>query len=163
VYLTLGTLGEGAPATPDKAANAIRLWLAGKKLSFPEMVLENGAGLSRADRISAAHLGQLLIAAFKSPVMPELVASLPLAAVDGTMKKRLSGADVAGQAHIKTGSLTGVRAIAGYVLDSQARRVVVVSFLNHPNAGNAEAVHDALLSWAYRRGATAATTGTAGP
>jgi D-alanyl-D-alanine carboxypeptidase/D-alanyl-D-alanine-endopeptidase (penicillin-binding protein 4) len=85
--------------------------------------------------------------------MPELIASLPLAAVDGTMKKRLADADVAGQAHIKTGSLTGVRSIAGYMLDAQGRRLVVVSMVNHPNAGNAQAAQDALLTWIYNRGA----------
>ena len=112
LFLTLGAAGAGAPATADKSGRVIRQWLAGKGLSFPELVLENGSGLSRAERISARSLGQLLLAAFRSPVMPELLASLPVAAVDGTMKKRLSGADVAGQAHIKTGSLSGVRAIA---------------------------------------------------
>jgi D-alanyl-D-alanine carboxypeptidase/D-alanyl-D-alanine-endopeptidase (penicillin-binding protein 4) len=84
--------------------------------------------------------------------MPELIASLPLAAMDGTMKKRLADADVAGQAHIKTGSLTGVRSIAGYMLDAQGRRLVVVSFVNHPNAANAQAAQDALLAWIYHRG-----------
>ncbi len=151
LFLTLGAVGAGAPANSDKSGRVIRQWLAGKGLSFPELVLENGAGLSRVERISARSLGQLLIAAFRSPVMPELMASLPVAAVDGTMKKRLSGADVAGQAHIKTGSLTGVRAIAGYVLDAQGRRVVLVLFINHANAGNAQPVQDALLKWVYNR------------
>jgi D-alanyl-D-alanine carboxypeptidase/D-alanyl-D-alanine-endopeptidase (penicillin-binding protein 4) len=64
----------------------------------------------------------------------------------------LSDADVAGQAHIKTGSLTGVRAIAGYVLDAQGRRLVVVSFVNHSNAVAADAAQDALLKWAHQRG-----------
>jgi D-alanyl-D-alanine carboxypeptidase/D-alanyl-D-alanine-endopeptidase (penicillin-binding protein 4) len=84
--------------------------------------------------------------------MPELMASLPVAAVDGTMKKRLAGAELAGQAHIKTGSLAGVRAIGGYVLDAKGRRVVVVMIVNHANAGNAQPVQDALLRWVYNRG-----------
>lgn len=150
LFLTLGAVAMGAPATFDKARQGIRLWLADQGLSFPELVMENGSGLSRVARISAKHLGQLLLAAFKSPVMPELMASLPLAAVDGTMKKRLHGADVAGQAHIKTGSLEGVRAIAGYVLDNAGRRVVVVFIVNHPN-GNAQPAQDALLKWVYDR------------
>jgi len=153
LYLTLGAEGAGEPATLEKADRVIREWLAGKGLSFPEMILENGSGLSRVERISAGHLGQLLLSSFRSPVMPEFIASLPLAAVDGTMKKRLSDADVAGQAHIKTGSLTGVRSIAGYVLDAQGRRLVVVSMVNHPNAESAQAAQDALLAWIYHRGA----------
>jgi len=152
LYLTLGAEGAGEPATPEKADRVIREWLAAKGLSFPELRLENGSGLSRLERISAAHLGQLLLASFRSPVMPELVASLPLAAMDGTMKKRLAEAEVAGQAHIKTGSLTGVRSIAGYLLDARGRRLVVVSFVNHPNANNAQAAQDALLNWLYKRG-----------
>lgn len=151
LFLTLGAAGAGAPASADKASGVIRQWLAGKGLSFPELVLENGSGLSRIERISARNLGRLLLAAFRSPVMPELIASLPLAAVDGTMKKRFAGAEVAGQAHLKTGSLAGVRAIAGYVLDARGRRVVVVFIVNHANAGNAQPVQDALLRWVYNR------------
>lgn len=153
LFLTLGAEGAGEPATAEKADRVIREWLAGKGLSVPELILENGSGLSRNERISARNLGLLLLSSFRSPMMPELIASLPLAAVDGTMKKRLSDADVAGQAHIKTGSLTGVRSIAGYMLDAQGRRLVVVSMVNHPNAGNAQAAQDALLTWLHNRGA----------
>ena len=83
--------------------------------------------------------------------MPEHVASLPLVAVDGTMKKRLAGAAVAGQAHIKTGTLTGVRAIAGYVLDAKARIMAVAFHVNHTRASGAQAAQDALLRWVYER------------
>jgi len=151
LFLTLGAAGAGAPASAEKTTRVIRQWLAQKGLSFPELVLENGSGLSRIERISAKSLGQVLLTAFRSPVMPELIASLPLAAVDGTMKKRLSGAEVAGQAHVKTGSLSGVRSIAGYVLDAQGRRVVVVFIVNHANAGHAQPAQDALLKWVYNR------------
>ena len=112
-------------------------------------MIENGAGLSRTDRMSAASLAALLQAAWQSAVMPEFVASLPLAAVDGTMKKRLVGDPVAGHAHVKTGLLSDVRAMAGYVLDRNGRRKVVVMLMNHPNAPDAEAATDALLRWAY--------------
>jgi len=90
-----------------------------------------------------------LLDAWRSPVMPEFVASLPLVAVDGTMRKRLGNADIAGRAHIKTGTLTGVRAIAGYVLDARNVRQVVVFIVNHPNAAQAQAAQDALLKWVY--------------
>ena len=151
LFLTLGAAGMGAPATAEKADRVLRQWLGAKGLAFPELVLENGSGLSRTERISARNLGEVLLAAFRSPVMPELIASLPVAAVDGTMKKRLSGAPIAGQAHIKTGSLAGVRSIAGYVLDARGRRMVVVFMANHANAGHAQPVQDALLNWVYSR------------
>jgi D-alanyl-D-alanine carboxypeptidase/D-alanyl-D-alanine-endopeptidase (penicillin-binding protein 4) len=80
--------------------------------------------------------------------MPEFVASLPLTAVDGTMRKRLANSPAAGQAHIKTGYLEGVRAIAGYVLDARGRMLAVVMVINHPSARNAQAAQDAFLEWA---------------
>jgi D-alanyl-D-alanine carboxypeptidase/D-alanyl-D-alanine-endopeptidase (penicillin-binding protein 4) len=163
LFLTLGAAGAGAPASTEKTARVIRQWLASKGLSFPELVLENGSGLSRVERISAKSLGELLLTAYRSPVMPELMASMPLVAVDGTMRKRLSGAEVAGQAHIKTGTLAGVRAIAGYVLDGQGRRVVVVFIVNHANAGNAQPVQDALLKWVHARAPAVTATNGAKP
>ena len=151
LFLTIGVETSHLPATPEQSALAIKQWLAEKSLSFPELVLENGAGLSRNERISARHLGLLLLAAYKSPLMPELIASLPLASVDGTMKKRLNGNGVSGRAHLKTGSLEGVKAIAGYVLDHKGRMVVVVCLVNHPRAGDTEPLQDALLQWVYQR------------
>ena len=116
---------------------------------MPELVLENGAGLSRLERVSAAGLVRLLIAAYSSPVMPEFISSMPLVAYDGTMKRR-QGLDVmAGQAHIKTGSLNDVRSIAGFVQDRRGRRYAVAFLVNHPNAENATAAQDAFLRWVY--------------
>jgi D-alanyl-D-alanine carboxypeptidase/D-alanyl-D-alanine-endopeptidase (penicillin-binding protein 4) len=152
LFLTVGAVEEGAPATTEKAAHAVHHWLAKKGISAPGLVIENGSGLSRNERISARTLGQLLLAAYASPVMPEFIASLPLVAVDGTMKRRLHGAAVAGQAHIKTGLLRGVRSIAGYVHDARGHRVAVVFIVNHAHYGAAQRAQDALLNWVYSRG-----------
>ena len=150
LFLTLGINGS-APATTAAATNGIKQWLALKGLAVPELVLENGSGLSRIERISARNLGAVLLNAWSSPVMPELMASLPVAAVDGTLRKRLKSAEVAGQAHVKTGSLSGVRSIAGYVLDARGNRSVIVFLVNHTNAFNAQAAQDALMAWAHNR------------
>jgi len=147
LFLTLDAQANGAPATTERAATTVRSLLAKRGLVFPELMMENGAGLSRSDRISAAHLTQLLQTAFASAVMPEFISSLPLTAADGTMRKRLLGTAAAGQAHIKTGSLEGVRAQAGYVLDARGRRWTVVAMVNHANAANAQPAFDALLQW----------------
>ena len=149
LYLTLGAEATGAPATPDKSFAAVGKWLAGKGLNFPELTIENGTGLSRTERISARHLADLLLIAGKSPLMPEFVASLPITAIDGTMKKRFRDEPLAGQAHIKTGTLTGVKTLAGYVLDKNGRLFVVVFLVNHEHAGLAQAAEDALLMWVY--------------
>jgi D-alanyl-D-alanine carboxypeptidase/D-alanyl-D-alanine-endopeptidase (penicillin-binding protein 4) len=153
LFLTLGMESGRRPAGAADADAAIRAWLDARGLAVPELVLENGSGLSRRERISAEGLGRLLQSAWRSAVMPELIASLPVTATDGTMRKRLKQNGVAGQAHIKTGSLEGVRSIAGYLLDKTGRRWIVVFFVNHANAGGAQAAQDALLQWVYERGA----------
>lgn len=149
LYLTLAAETAGPPARADNAERAIRAWLEAKNLRVPELVLENGSGLSRAERISAAALAALLQAAWASPVMPEFVASLPIAGVDGTMRRRMKDAPGAGQAHLKTGLLADVRSIAGYVLDQRGRRFVVVMIVNDPRAPEAQEALDALVSWTY--------------
>ncbi len=151
LFLTIGAEAMQSPATSEQSAQAIKQWLAQKGLLFPELVLENGAGLSRSEQISAKHLGMLLINAYQSPLMPEFIASLPLIAVDGTMKKRLNGEEISGRGHIKTGSLEGVRAIAGYILDHKGRMMMVVCLVNHPRATGTEPFEDVLLQWVYRR------------
>jgi D-alanyl-D-alanine carboxypeptidase/D-alanyl-D-alanine-endopeptidase (penicillin-binding protein 4) len=156
LFLTIAAEAGGAPARVEEAARAVKDWMAAKGISAPELVLENGSGLSRVERISAQHMAALLQAAWRSPLMPEFVASLPLVAEDGTMKKRLNNQRVAGSAHIKTGLLSDARAIAGYVLDRRGRRHVVVMIVNHPRAREADVAQDALLEWVYE-GPTAPT------
>ena len=136
LYLALGAATFGAPAAADKSARAITQWLDTRRLS---------------ERITARGLGQILLYAGRSAFMPEFVSSLPLVSVDGTMRKRLKDSDVSGQAHIKTGSLAGARAIAGYVLDAKGRTNVLVFIANHPRAAEAIAAQDALLKWVYAR------------
>ncbi len=155
LYLTLGTAGDRqsdrSPATLGKSEMAIKHWLATKQMSFPELVIENGSGLSRRGRISARHMGQLLHAAFQSPVMPEFISSLPIAAVDGTLRNRFTGSSVSGMAHMKTGTLNNVRALAGYMLDKSGRRMVVVIFVNHAKSTQSRSAMDTLLNWVYDR------------
>lgn len=145
------TLAGERPATPEGARRRIGTWLEEKKLKLPELVLDNGSGLSRGERISAEGLSQLLLAAWHSPVMPELISSLPLAGVDGTLKKRLGDGATSGRAHLKTGYLEGVRAIAGYVLDASGKRWVVVCLINDPRARLGKPAMDALLRWVAER------------
>jgi D-alanyl-D-alanine carboxypeptidase/D-alanyl-D-alanine-endopeptidase (penicillin-binding protein 4) len=125
----------------------VQQWLAGKGLNFPELVMENGSGLSREERISAKHLADLLLAAQKSPVGPEFLASLPIVGMDGTMKKRLPDSPLVGAARIKTGTLNDAKTMAGYVTDRSGRLLVVVCLINDGRAGGAQAAEDALINW----------------
>jgi D-alanyl-D-alanine carboxypeptidase/D-alanyl-D-alanine-endopeptidase (penicillin-binding protein 4) len=151
LFLTLGAEASGVPASPAGGLAAIRSWIATKKIPAPELAMENGSGLSRAERISAATLAALLQAAWRSAVMPEFISSMPVVGLDGTMRRRLKNEGVAGQAHVKTGLLSDARALAGYVLDRSGRRVAVVMLVNHPRAPEAQAAGDALLRWVYER------------
>jgi len=148
IFLTLGAeSAAGPPATPEAAFAAVRATLAQAGLELPDLVMKNGSGLSRVERISARSLAEVLLTAYRSPVMSELVSSLPVVAVDGTMKRRMHGDPAAGYAHIKTGTLDGVRAIAGYVLGRAGERHVVVMLVNAPDAAAAEPAIEALLDW----------------
>jgi D-alanyl-D-alanine carboxypeptidase/D-alanyl-D-alanine-endopeptidase (penicillin-binding protein 4) len=152
LYLTLAAELGGAPAQSDSAARAISQWMVFKGIGSDGFRIVNGSGLSRDERASATTLMALLQAAWRSAVMPEFIASLPVAAADGTMRRRLHGEAVAGNAHIKTGLLADTRSIGGYVLDRTGRRYAVVMIANHPNAPQAEAAFDALLQWIRARG-----------
>jgi D-alanyl-D-alanine carboxypeptidase/D-alanyl-D-alanine-endopeptidase (penicillin-binding protein 4) len=151
MFLALGS-GDKTGATEEKARLKVAAWLRQKGMEFPELVLENGSGLSRQEQISAAHLTQLLRLAWESAVMPEFVASLPLAGLDGTMKNRLKNTPAEGRAHIKTGTLEGVKTAAGYVQDTAGKRYAVTFLINHPNAAAGQNAVDALLLWVAQGG-----------
>ncbi|GIZ51957.1 D-alanyl-D-alanine carboxypeptidase/D-alanyl-D-alanine endopeptidase [Noviherbaspirillum aridicola] len=152
LLLTLGHVGAGLPVSAAGGATAVRNWMTARGIPAPELVIENGSGLSRAERISAQSLARMLDTAFQSPAMPEFLASLPLAGLDGTMRRRLNGHSVAGRAHVKTGLLADARNIAGYVLAASGRRYIVVCLINHTNAPRAVEAQDALLQWIYEKG-----------
>ncbi len=148
LLLTLGAETHGAPATLEKAREAAAEVLRREGLDLPSLVLDNGSGLSRVSRISAEDLGRVLVHAGRGPFYPELIASLPIAGRDGTLTKTYKNLPFAGSAHIKTGSLNGVSAIAGTVHSKSGRRLAVVALMEHQLAdkGPGEEAHGALLT-----------------
>ncbi|MDP3978617.1 MAG: D-alanyl-D-alanine carboxypeptidase/D-alanyl-D-alanine-endopeptidase [Pseudomonas sp.] len=153
LFLSLGAqFRNEADGDDAKAAQrVIRSWLARKGLTAPHLVIENGSGLSRDERVSARELAQLLQAAWQSPYAAEFISSLPLAAMDGTMRKRLHRTALAGEAHIKTGTLNNVRAIAGYSRDSNGNSWAVVAILNDQRPWGASSILDQVLIDLYRQ------------
>jgi len=147
LLLTLGAAYEPGPATVDSGDRAVDGILAARGLKLPELVLDNGSGLSRDGRISADSLARLLAAAWRSPVMPEFVSSLAISGMDGTVRRRLRNSDAAGLAHLKSGSLRDVRALAGYVLSASGHRYLVVSVVNDERAQLANGFNDKLIAW----------------
>ena len=132
---------------------AIKEWLVSIGIPAPELVLDNGSGLSRKSSVSAATMGALLEHAYHSPYQPEFMASLPMLGIDGTVRKRLNGAVPAGEIRIKTGLLNDVRAMAGYVRSASGKRYVVVSLQNTPGIQNGigTQVQDEILKWLYKQ------------
>ena len=149
LFLTLAAVQEPTrPATPEAARELLARWLAARLgEAAAEVVIDNGSGLSRDNRITAQALARLLQLAWASPVMPELIASLPVSGLDGTLRRSRA---TPGRAHLKTGSLRDVAGIAGYVLSDSGRRYVLVALLNHPHANAARPALDALVGWTLR-------------
>ncbi|AZS82761.1 D-alanyl-D-alanine carboxypeptidase/D-alanyl-D-alanine-endopeptidase [Achromobacter spanius] len=147
LLLTLGAERGRRPATVTSSEAVAKGALVKQGLDMPELIIDNGAGLSRDARVSADSLASMLTVAWNSPLMPEYISSFAIAGVDGTVRRRLKGDGTQGMAHLKTGSLRDVRAIAGYVLGASGKRYVVVSIVNHEQAGAVRAFDDALIAW----------------
>ncbi len=171
LFLTLGALGTIGTAdaamttgtTLQRADAEIRLWLKQKGIDDAGLALDNGSGLSRSERITPAQLAAVLQAAYHSKWAPEFISSLPIVAVDGSMRNRLKSSPAAEVGRIKTGSLRDVVAVAGYVPDAAGRQHVVVAMINHPRAiaAGGRAILDALLDWVAKSGGPIAAPGMA--
>jgi len=166
LFLSLGALeadpllgSRPLPAMADqstytRADGAVRNWMRAHGIDDSGLVMENGSGLSRIERISPVQMGSLLRAGLRSNWAPEFMASMPIAATDGTMRRRLNGSPAAGRARLKTGTLRNVVAVAGYVPDANGVQNVVVAMVNDELAGDGRgrAVVDALVDWVAKSG-----------
>ncbi len=140
------------PASPERARRMVQAWLAERGLVFPELVVDNGSGLSRDERISPASLARLLIYASRDAHGDLLRLSMPQVGIDGTMRARLHRHPLVGRAWIKTGSLRDVKSIAGYVDAASGRRYAVVMIINGEPILGAQPAQDAFLRWVYEQG-----------
>jgi D-alanyl-D-alanine carboxypeptidase/D-alanyl-D-alanine-endopeptidase (penicillin-binding protein 4) len=164
VYLSLGSLeadpvlgsrpiaGASVENTLIRADMAVRTWMRSHGIDDTGLVIENGSGLSRMERVSPMQLARLLQAGQRSNWAPEFQASMPIVAVDGTMRRRLKDSPAASHARMKTGTLRDVVAVAGYVNDASGQQCVVVAMINSDlvGGGKGTAVLDALVDWVAR-------------
>lgn len=150
---TLSAEVLGEPGTEAGGRKVVDDWLQANGLQFCKLSYENGAGLSRDVRMTASDLGAMLRFAWQQPYMPEYVSSLSLSGLDGTLAYRFDDSSLAGNAHLKTGSLDHVSAIAGYLQSRSGRRFAVVALQNHPDIhrGPGHEVQEALLRWLYEQ------------
>lgn len=154
VFYTLGqraSAAQGQPGTQEGARAALLDWWRQRLPASAVPSIDNGSGLSRTQRISAQAIADLLVRMAGSAVAADLLASLPVAGVDATMRQRARA--VAGQAWLKTGTLREVSAIAGYAQSGSERRYAVIGLINHPNAAAGRAALDALVQWTVQSGA----------
>lgn len=154
LLLTVAAEKYGPPATEESGRRAVKEWMAERGLDDGNLELMNGAGLSRAARISVRQMAELLRFAWHRPYMPEFLSSMSVTGLDGTTSRRFDESDqLTGRAHLKTGSLDDVNAIAGYLQARSGTRYIVVTMQNHPDIhrGYGEEVQEALLRWVYEQ------------
>jgi len=150
---TLGAEVNGPPGTEASGKAVIEKWLADEGLASTEIAIENGAGLSRKTRTTARDMSAMLQFAWRQPYMPEYLASLSLSGLDGTLRRRFGDTELVGKAHLKTGSLDHVTAIAGFLQSRSGRRFTVVAMQNFEDIhrGPGEEVQEAILRWLYEQ------------
>lgn len=90
----------------------------------------DGSGMSRLDQFSPDDLTSVLVKAKTKPWFAAWQASLPVAGVDGTLVNRMKNTPAAGNLKAKTGSLSGVSGLSGYV-KTQAGRELVFSVVQN--------------------------------
>ncbi|MES2898394.1 MAG: D-alanyl-D-alanine carboxypeptidase/D-alanyl-D-alanine-endopeptidase [Pseudomonadota bacterium] len=137
-----------------RADQAVRNWMQRQGIDATGLVMDNGSGLSRSEKISPYQMALMLQAGLRSNWAPEFLASLPIVAVDGTMRRRLKDSPAAQRARLKTGTLKNVTAVAGYVFDAKGQQCVVVAMINSDlvSEGKGRGVLDALVDWVARSG-----------
>nr|WP_236954004.1 D-alanyl-D-alanine carboxypeptidase/D-alanyl-D-alanine-endopeptidase [Marinobacter salinus] len=147
MLLTIGAENRLDTEDDDRVAGirVIYDWLESKGINTAGMVIENGAGLSRHGRITARQGAELLQHAWNSPFAADLMASMPIIAMDGTMARRLRNTGMDGTGRIKTGYLENVRSIAGFTRDEHNTTWAVVGMVNNDPAWNGQAVLDRIL------------------
>ncbi len=156
LFLQLGVAAmdnEPTTGTLDLARREVERWFDERRIARDGLVMDNGSGLSRSERIAPRTLAQAVDATLRGPYAPELLMSLPLAGVDGTMRRRLKGTRAEGWARLKSGALRNVIALAGTVRDTRGDDWVVAAFINHDDAHKGRPVLDALVEWVAESGA----------
>ncbi len=155
LFLELGVpamASDPQATTRELADRAVRQWMAQHGIADQGLVLDNGSGLSRSERITPWQLASMLRVAHAGRLAAELAMSLPVAAVDGGLRHRLTASPAAGWARLKSGTLRNVVSLAGYVQGPDDRPWAVAMMVNHERAGLARPVLDALVDHIARHG-----------
>ena len=125
VMLRHVAIAADEPATFDGGARAVVDVLEAADIDTQGLVLRDGSGLSRRNRIAPLTLAQAVGAAASKPRTSALITDLPVSGFTGTLVDRFAKLTSSlGMVRAKTGTLTGVHSLAGYALDAGGRPVV---------------------------------------
>jgi D-alanyl-D-alanine carboxypeptidase/D-alanyl-D-alanine-endopeptidase (penicillin-binding protein 4) len=129
----LRRLGHDAfnDASVESSLKAREAFLKGLGVRVADTAMYDGSGLSRADLVTARAETDLLVAMARHPLAKVFRDSLPVAGIDGTLKRRMVGTRAQGRVFAKTGSLRHVNALAGYVDAVSGRRFAFSIVVNH--------------------------------
>lgn len=130
-------LHESGIATQEAAVQSLRRFLAEAGLRINEFVLRDGSGLSRHDLLSPRGTVRLLEHMWRSEDRDVYLESLPVAGLDGTLHWRFKGTAARGRIRAKTGSMSHVLALSGYVSSHGGQTLAFAIFAN--NFGIAQA------------------------
>ena len=148
----LRTLGRKATGRGTAAAGlaAVRDRLAGWGVAMDGLVLVDGSGLSRYNYLTVSAITSALAHVWRSErLRGPFVADLPVGGVDGTLDIRMRGTPLARNVQAKTGSLSNVRALSGYLARADGEKLVFSIIVNHYTAPSAEI--DAIVERALER------------
>lgn len=146
LFLTVGAVLTGKPPSPAESVRAIRAWLTQRVPDTASFVMENGAGLSDQERVTAKGMVSLLDYIRTAPFAAQFLDTLPAVGEDGTMRQRLREQPVAGRSVAKTGTLRDTRAIAGIVVSKHGRSYIFCMIVNHPRASASLQTIDHLIA-----------------
>lgn len=140
--ILLKELGYSVKKRGDATAGSevVEGWLKEIGIDTGGIRVNDGSGLSRLDLVTARAVSDLLVKADGQPWKEVYAASLPVAGVDGTLRSRMKGTAAEKTVHAKTGSLSHVSALSGYVTAAGGERLVFsILTNNYPGPSNAPA------------------------
>lgn len=139
LFYQTGAAGGNRPSTAKSASQVEKQLMRKIGLDPAKYRIADGSGLSLYNYTTAHVLVSMLCYAYRnSNVYDLLYPSLPVAGRDGTLKSRMTGIHTRGNVHAKTGTLTGVSSLAGY-LTANSGHVIAFAIINQGVMNGSEA------------------------
>lgn len=140
LFKAMGARMYGTPGTWAKGKKAVETFLAKEAgLASPKLSLNDGSGLSHANKVSPNHLTHFLSWVHKTaPFKTHFIESLPINGIDGSLRHRMKHKGVHAKVKAKTGTLFGVSALSGYITPRTGSELLFVIMVNRKNKSAVE-------------------------